>query len=179
MNWPMPALTASATTSPTRFGSEAIDHDPVEADQGADLAGSLAVEGGEIGGLVEPGDHGADHARGVAVLAGRRLGLDDGLLPEKWMATSNNWSPPVRAQSNRRSTASGPRNMAERLRRSWTALGLKTLSSGRPNRSSGVRPMKSATLADTRATSQSAVRAIRKPMGWIQPRISIGSRSQS
>ena len=38
--------------------------------------------------------------------------------------------------------------------------------------------MKSATLAETRATSQSAVRAIRKPIGWIVPRIWIGSRSQ-
>ena len=79
--------------------------------------------------------------------------------------------PPMSAQSKSRSTESGPRSMAARLRRSCTAFWVKTSSSRLPNSSPGGRPRKPATFSETRATIQSAVRAIRKPIGWIEPRM--------
>ena len=98
--------------------------------------------------------------------------------PEKCTATSNAGPPSISGTEKRRSTESGPRSKVMRLRSAWMASLARMSLIGRPSMSSGDRPIKSALLADTRATSQSAVNAIRKPKGWTLPSTWIGSRSQ-
>ena len=63
----MPLLRAFGDDFARAVGIEAIDHHPVEAGQRAHLARAFVEEGGHVGGLVEPGDHGAHRAGGVAI----------------------------------------------------------------------------------------------------------------
>ena len=56
---------------------EPVDHDAVKAGDGAHLAGSDPVERAQLAGLLQPGDHAADHRAGIdRRLVDARLALD-------------------------------------------------------------------------------------------------------
>ena len=78
-----PEVAVAAATQ--RFGNhraivvavEAIDHDAVEPGQRLDMAGAVAKELRQAVAVLQPGDHGACQARGLALVGCRGFGFDD------------------------------------------------------------------------------------------------------
>ena len=63
------------------LGVEAIDHHPVEAGEGAQLAGALAIEAGDGLAGVEPRDHSPDQGGDLEMVVVSGFGLDHHRAP--------------------------------------------------------------------------------------------------
>lgn len=57
-------------------GCKLVDHDPVIAEQRANLAGTFLVEGRQVRLVIESCHHQADRARCIAIAVSARLGFD-------------------------------------------------------------------------------------------------------
>ena len=172
-----PLRTASPTGSSGPVGVEALDRDAVEPGQRAQLARGFGEEVGRVADRAELGDHAAHGAGGVARGGGRGSARPRSPRSCRSCAARRRKAVVARRSArmlNRRSTDSGRRSKARRLRRLCTASCGEQVGDRRFRIARQAMPRNSPTLAETRLTRQSGASATRKPIGWIAPSLAAG-----